>query len=71
MDGIWELMASGAFYLVFLLFGGLFLFLFCLASPRSMWDLSSPTRDIGPAPPAVEAQSPNHWTSREVPSDAL
>ena len=31
----------------------------------SMWDLSSPTRDW---PPAVVAQSLNHWTTREVPA---
>ena len=28
-----------------------------------MWDLSSPTRD---KPPALEAQSLNPWTAREV-----
>ena len=28
-----------------------------------MWDLSL----IEPGPPAVEAQSPNHWTAREFP----
>ena len=33
---------------------------------HGMWDLSSLTRDE-PAPPAVEAQSLNHWTAREVP----
>ena len=26
-----------------------------------------PRPGIGPMPPAVEAQSPNHWTTREVP----
>ena len=26
-----------------------------------------PRRGIKPVPPAVEAQSLNHWTSREVP----
>ena len=31
-----------------------------------MWDLSSPTRDWTHAL-ALEAQSPNHWTAREVP----
>ena len=30
-----------------------------------MWDLSSPTRNW---PPAVVAQSLNHWTTREVPA---
>ena len=34
-----------------------------------MQDLSSLTRKQGmePMPPAVEAQSPNHWTTREFP----
>ena len=31
-----------------------------------MRDLSSPTRNE-PEPPAVEAQSPNHWINRELP----
>ena len=30
-----------------------------------MWDLSSLSRDQ-PMPPALEAQSLNHWTTREV-----
>ena len=30
-----------------------------------MWDLSSTTRD-GTVPPALGAQSLNHWTTREV-----
>ena len=48
--------------------GGLlffFLFLIC-ASPCWTLDLSSPTRDWTPTP-AVEAWSPNFWTSREAP----
>ena len=32
-----------------------------------MWDLSSRTRNVTDAP-ALEAQSLNEWTSREVPS---
>ena len=36
------------------------------ATAHSMWNLSSPTRDRTRAP-ALEAQSPNHWTTREVP----
>ena len=45
--------------------------MFCslLASPRDTWDLISPTRDrpgIESIPHAVEAQSLNHWTTREV-----
>ena len=39
--------------------------LFILATPQGIWDLSSP--EIKPVPPAVEAQSPNHWTTREFP----
>ena len=38
------------------------LFFFFLAAPRSLWDLSSPTRAL-----AVKAPSPNHWTARECP----
>ena len=30
-----------------------------------------PQPGIEPAPPAVEAQSPNHWTAREVPISHL
>ena len=41
-------------------------FLFFLAAPHGMWDLSFPTRDWTSAP-ALEAQSLNHWTAREVP----
>ena len=32
-----------------------------LTVPHGMQDLSSPS-GIEPAPPAVEAQSPNHWS---------
>ena len=38
-----------------------------LAAPRSLWDLSSMTRNQTGSP-AVEAQSPNHWTAWEFPS---
>ena len=41
-------------------------YLFILAVPRGLRDLSSPP-GIEPRPPAVEAQSPNHWTAREHP----
>ena len=37
-----------------------------LATSHGMRDLSSPTRDES-EPPTVEAQSPNHWTTREFP----
>ena len=43
----------------------LFLFIF-LATPHGMWDLSFLTRN-GTGTPVVEAQSPNCWTTREVP----
>ena len=33
-----------------------------------MWDLSSQS-GIEPTPPALEAQSLNRWTAREVPLD--
>ena len=42
------------------------LFLHLLASPCGMSDLSSLARDWTQVP-AVEAWSPNHWTSREFP----
>ena len=38
------------------------IFIFLL---HDMWDLSSPTKDRT-EPPAVEAQSLNHWPTREV-----
>jgi len=41
-------------------------FSFFFAMPRSLWDLVSKPR-IKPVSPAVEAQSPNHWTAREFP----
>ena len=43
--------------------------------PRNTWDLSSPIRDqtrvIKPISPALEGGILNHWTTREVPADAL
>ena len=41
-------------------------FLLYFFLPRSMWDLSSQTRDQI-RPPAMEARSFNHWATREVP----
>ena len=41
-------------------------FLFFVAGPCDEWDLSSLARGE-PMPPALEALSLNHWTSREVP----
>ena len=40
-----------------------FLFFIFLATPHGLWDLSSQNL----CPPAVEAQSPNRWTARELP----
>ena len=37
-----------------------------LTDPQCLPDLTSPTRDRT-CVPAVEAQSPNHWTTREAP----
>ena len=42
-------------------------FFFFFAMSYSMWDLNSPPRD-GILPPALGAQSCNHWTTGEVPS---
>lgn len=39
-----------------------------LAAPRSMWGLSSLTRDLTRAP-AVETRSPSLWATREVPEN--
>ena len=43
-----------------------FPFLSFLAMLQGLWDLSSLTRDRTWAL-AVKAQSPNHWTARELP----
>ena len=40
-------------------------FFFFLASPQNVWDPSSrPGIELGH--PAMEAQSPNHWTTKEA-----
>ena len=36
-----------------------------MATPHSMWDLSS-TTGMEPTAPAVGVQSLNHWTTKEV-----
>ena len=49
--------------------GGTVVF-FCFffkATPHGLWDLSAPTRNWTRAT-AVKAPSPNHWTTRELPS---
>ena len=43
---------------------------FFFATPHSLWDLSSPTRDRS-RPPVVEAQNPNPQTTREFPANAF
>ena len=48
------------------------LFFVCfLAAMRDMWDLISLTGDQTCAPYSVEAQSLNHWTTREVQAGLL
>ena len=42
-----------------------FIMVFFLAVPRGLWDLSSRTTDRTQAL-AVNAPSPNHWTTREI-----
>ena len=44
----------------------IFLFFFFWSMPCGMWDLSSLTRDQT-CSSALEAESHNHWTAREVP----
>ena len=43
----------------------LFFFFFWLYSVTCR--ILVPLPEIEPSPPAVEAQSPNHWTARKVP----
>ena len=38
--------------------------------PRGMWDLGSQPA-IDPVPSAVEVQSLDHWTTREIPVISL
>ena len=43
-------------------------FLFCFFLPHlTVCDNLAPQPGIKPTPPALEAQSLNHWTTREVP----
>ena len=51
--------------LPYLVISGKFLF-FIFAALHGMWDLV-PSPGIEPMSPAVEVQSLNHWTAREVP----
>ena len=43
----------------------IYIFFFFLTTPYSRWDFSYPTRDQ-PESLALEAQSPNYWTTKEV-----
>ena len=52
--------------LVFITLSFFLFFVFFLATPCSLWDLSSPTRDWTQAM-EVKVPSPNHWTVREFP----
>ena len=45
-------------------------FFFFFWPRRAACGILVPQPGIKPAPPAVEAQSLNHWTAREVPSEA-
>ena len=45
---------------------GYLFFVYFLATPRGIWDLSSSTVNLL-LPPAVEARSLNFWTAREAP----
>ena len=56
---VWEWESGGGTFLSFILFSW----------PRGMRNLSSLAR-IAPTPPALEVQSLNPWTTREVPKYA-
>ena len=46
----------------------LFIIIICCAVAC---EILVPQPGIEPLPPAVEAQSPNHWTARELPNEKL
>ena len=50
-----------------LIFQDLFIFWLCSAA----WEILVPWPGTEPAPPTLEAQSLNHWTTREVPGLSL
>lgn len=53
------------------LYGNLYILLLLLLFwPCNMWDLIPQPR-IEPALPALEAQSPDHWMTKEVPFSFL
>ena len=45
-------------------------FFFFLVAPCGLWVLVPQTR-IEPRPPIVKVQSPNHWTTRELPIEQI
>ena len=48
----------------------LLLFYVLVFRPRGIWDLSTPTRD-GTLTHCIGRQTPNYWTTREVPKLSL
>ena len=46
--------------------GAFLLLVVCFWPCRVAYGILVPRPGIEPSPPAVEAQSPNHWTAREV-----
>ena len=54
-------------YFIFCCWFFVFVFLFLFWPHRGACGILVPCPEIEPMPPAVEAQSPNHWTTREVP----
>ena len=54
-------------FFFFFFFKFLFIYLSALGLSCSMWDLA-PRPGIEPGPPALGAQGPSHWTTRELPS---
>ena len=60
-DGVWKERGYSCHLKSFL-----FLYLIVPAPRYGMWGLSSTTRDWIQAP-TLEAQSPSHWTTKEVP----
>ena len=48
-----------------------FFFFFSLWPRYMVCGILVPWQGIEPVPPAVEAQSPNHWTAREVPANSF
>ena len=67
MRRLWALEKDNMISPIVYMYNAIFFpFLSFLAMLRDLWDLSFPTRDQTWAL-AVKAQSPNHWTARELP----